>query len=306
MAGSAGQQCALLGGSFAIFVQFFLLCVVLCTLYLKWILEEPRRPRHIWTFDSLKQCIGAGTGHCMNIVMALILSSSSASGNECAWYFMNFTVDTVLGVPLNFVLLKLLERTLLRNSAKTGAYYDLHTKRIDFCAWTSQTVAWTSIVVVCKTILAIPMIKFNHELSDAADRAFKPLEAYPKTQLVFVMIVWPAICNSFQFYVIDNFLKRNIHRSGSSLLSSVHGSAIVAAAASSSSSLTVDSTSDNLVSNEGHDGQENGPNANYDDADLEDSERFNGGWISLLQNLFRTKPKKPAQQNGEQAPLLPA
>lgn len=280
-------------------------------------MEEPRRPRHIWIFDSLKQCVGAGTGHLLNICLALVLSSSS-SGNECAWYFMNFTLDTVLGVPMSLLLLKICERTILRNSAKTGAYYNLQTKRIDFRAWVIQTFSWTAIVVFTKAGIAVPLIEYNHELSDAADEAFRPLEKYPKTQLVFVMIVWPALCNSFQFYVIDNFLKRKVRRV-SSTISGVDGSTVSAGLADieDGPDANVNSNSNGsdsyCVNTSAHSSNGDSTTAmsgtdtscSPDDHEFQEAENYNGGWISLLQGLFRSKPRKSVRQQGEEVPLLP-
>jgi len=201
-------KCKLLGGLFSFFLQVFLVCVVVSTLYFKWTFEEPRRPRKIWIFDSLKQAVAAGTGHLMNIMIAVFFATSQ--GNECAWYCINSTLDTMFGVPLSYIILRVSERTILSDYPRSGAYYSELTHRVHFRIWLGQTVSWTLTVTATKAIIAIPMFLFNVELTEFGNDLFKPLEPYPRFLLVFVMVFWPAVCNSFQFYVIDNFLKRNV------------------------------------------------------------------------------------------------
>jgi len=201
-------HCLLLGGAFALGVQFFLFCVVVSTLLLKWIFEGPlRRPRHIWVFDSLKQGIGASMGHFFNILLAMAISRH-ARANQCAWYWLEFTLDLTLGLPMSYLLLRYSERTIFKDFAKSGAYFDEISKRIDFHVWLFQTFSWVGIVFVVKSSIAIPLFLFNAELSYLADEMFKPIDTQPRVELVFVTIGWPAICNAIQFYIVDNFLQK--------------------------------------------------------------------------------------------------
>lgn len=201
-------RCRLVGGAFAVLVQVFLFSVVVCTLYLKWMFERPRRPRTLWLFDSARQAIGAGTGHILNIVLAMVLSGMVSDANECAWYFLSQSLDTVVGVPVMFLVLRTYERTLGRELPRSGDYYVASAKRIDFATWVRQVVTWVLIVLLTKSLLFLPLIEFNAPLSSAMTGLFKPLDKSPKGSLVFVMVVWPALCNSVQFYVIDGFLKK--------------------------------------------------------------------------------------------------
>ncbi len=199
-------SCTLVNNAFAIFVQLFLACVVVATLYFKWIFEPNPRPRRIWMFDSLKQGIGAGTGHLINVGMAVFLSDVG-EGNECAWYFFNSTSDAVFGVPLSYTLLKLFQRTLFQDGPKHAAYYNDLTMQVNFRVWLKQVICWICVVLTTKTLLAIPFCLLYKDISRLGQAMFSPFGQHPKFVLIFVMLIWPTVCNIIQWWIVSDFLR---------------------------------------------------------------------------------------------------
>jgi len=211
------EDCRLLGGAFALLVQVFLLSVVVITMYVKWIFEAERRTRQIWMFDSLKQGFGAGTGHAMNVLISIVFARSKMKTSlqvnncECVLYFVSQTFDAMVGVPFELFLLHRFQ-ALFPTFPRTGDYVDAVTGDVAVRIWARQTCVWVLIVLVAKSLLAIPVLTFMEPLAAVGESLLDPFLLHPHTLLVFVMIIWPAICNSIQFYVVDNFLKKQSTR----------------------------------------------------------------------------------------------
>ncbi|KAH9056074.1 hypothetical protein Ae201684P_021813 [Aphanomyces euteiches] len=104
-------RCTLLNGAFNDFVQIMLGLIALSVLIFKRYHESPRRPLRIWMFDASKQLIGAGVAHAANLTIAIVLTGLAkgrTDADQCAFYFVNFTMDTTFGVAVNYALLRLL------------------------------------------------------------------------------------------------------------------------------------------------------------------------------------------------------
>mmetsp|Transcript_14417 Transcript_14417/g.2362 ORF Transcript_14417/g.2362 Transcript_14417/m.2362 type:complete len:91 (+) Transcript_14417:138-410(+) len=86
-------------------------------------MEKNRRTWKIWFMDASKQAVGSGMLHVLNLGAAIIIGSNSS--NPCIWYFINFTIDTLLGMVFCFLLLKLLEKCLQNrgNASFKSGYY---------------------------------------------------------------------------------------------------------------------------------------------------------------------------------------
>ncbi|KAJ0396719.1 hypothetical protein P43SY_003720 [Pythium insidiosum] len=98
------EECKLLSGGFATFLQVLLGIIALSVLVVKRYHEVPRRPVTVWAFDASKQMIGAGFAHVANLLIAIMLyqyehghGSASSGVDQCAFYFVNFTMDTTVG-----------------------------------------------------------------------------------------------------------------------------------------------------------------------------------------------------------------
>jgi hypothetical protein len=152
--------------------------------------------------DVSKQGFSAGLLHVLN----LYLSTSAKDVDACVWYFLNFFIDTVVGMGLCYLILHLVERCL-RNSPifnfKSGHYGENN----DVGIWAYQMFIWLSIILLMKLIIWTTMTLFHHPLEYIGEIVLTPFSFNPDVELVTVMIVIPLIVNSAYFWITDNFLK---------------------------------------------------------------------------------------------------
>ena len=99
--------CRVLGGTFGYFIQGLLGVVALIGLFFKFHIEK-HDTTHVarnfteWAFDASKQAIAAAVTHVFNILLAMIMAhikiskDPSVHPDQCAWYFINFCIDTFL------------------------------------------------------------------------------------------------------------------------------------------------------------------------------------------------------------------
>ncbi|KAG3101876.1 hypothetical protein PI125_g14337 [Phytophthora idaei] len=180
------DECKLLSGDFAVLLQVLLGFIAISVLAIKRLREVPRRPLMVWAFDAAKQMVGATFAHVANLLIAIVLysyqeelESDEESVDQCALYFVNFTLDTTLGIFLNYVLLSAVVLLALRfswSSLKTPGDYGTPVR---------------------------PLGAF-------AVLLFKPLDKHPDVELAIVMIACPCLMNALQFWIQDNFLKKDV------------------------------------------------------------------------------------------------
>jgi hypothetical protein len=94
----ATPGCKLLEGIVAQSLQVLLAVAGFTSLLLKKKLEESKtgiiRSYKVWGLDVAKQAASGACAHIMGIVNAKLLDEDSG-GDECSWYFISFTLDTV-------------------------------------------------------------------------------------------------------------------------------------------------------------------------------------------------------------------
>lgn len=201
-------NCQLLGGLFSEGVQVGLGVLAVISLLVKRQLERPRRAWKVWGFDVSKQAAGALFAHLLNLGLAELLSHASAFQDQCAWYFINFFLDTTVGVGLAWVLLKCQEKLAVQCGIavlqKSGDYGQQRSYKI----WIVQLLAWMVIVLISKSILAAVMYGMDRQLSDIGYTLSHPFYGHPKVELVTVMVACPCLMNFLQFWIQDTFLKK--------------------------------------------------------------------------------------------------
>lgn len=217
-------ECEILG-SFGLIIQCLLGLLSFLALVVKRCFENPKRPVIVWLLDTSKQAFSSVLAHCMNMMLAVMLSQSNSADNW-DWYFINISVDVVIGVPLWFIFLKLIEALAMRyeiTMLNTGNYinmdyedellFDLEpTKQtefadINFGIWGVQILVWGIIVIIVKVILFYFQLWFAIILETATFIWIGWLNLYPNIKLLAIMVIVPFILNSFQFWIQDNILK---------------------------------------------------------------------------------------------------
>ncbi|TYZ65138.1 hypothetical protein PybrP1_007454 [[Pythium] brassicae (nom. inval.)] len=210
-------ECKLLSGGFAALMQLMLGVIAFSVLVFKRVHEVPQRPLAVWGFDASKQMVGAGFAHIANLLIAILLYQHQLDAQEvlkgvdqCAFYFVNFTLDTTFGVFLNWVFLEafslLATRFQWTSVMVPGDYGD----PIRIKNWLAQLLSWIVIIFSTKLVIAVFIVALETPLGELAAWAFAPLRPYPRVELALVMIACPVLMNALQFWVQDSFLKKDV------------------------------------------------------------------------------------------------
>lgn len=205
--GASGQHCQLLG-SLALLIQGAMGLLALSSLVIKRYYESPRRPWEIWFFDVSKQVFGALGLHLINLGLSINISepgSPKDTDNPCTWYLINLFLDTTLGVPILWCFLYMIHMTAFRIGI-TDIISGQYGTPPKWSAFAKQAGLYMLGLVCMKTVLcsiitALPWIKdFGEYLLSWATKN-------PELQIVFVMLVFPMIMNTVQYYIIDSIIQ---------------------------------------------------------------------------------------------------
>jgi len=213
MANENEEVCLVYSGedSFTSFVQVLLALFALGSLYIKRINEEPRRKFKTWFLDVSKQGIGAVYAHILNMVIAAIIAENVRGDfeldDQCAWYAINYTVDSTLGLVLSIMFLRALDYAANKRGwthlKDSGVYHGEHA----IIHWISQLTMWIIILSIVKIIICYFMWLCSSFLARVGQWCFAPLQANIRVELLFVMILFPGILNVIYFWIIDSYLK---------------------------------------------------------------------------------------------------
>ena len=204
---------------FTSFVQAMLAAFALASLWVKRLQEKPRRKFLTWFLDVSKQAFGACYAHVLNMIISAIIADNTMGGehkleDECAWYAINYIIDTTLGLVITIVFLDWLEKlavyfdwTSLKNS---GVYVG----REGLMHWAMQLIAWIIILTLVKVIICIIMWLTSTPLAYIGAILFAPLQSNIRFELLFVMIFFPGVLNIIYFWITDSYLKAGGHQKG--------------------------------------------------------------------------------------------
>jgi hypothetical protein len=205
--------CQVLSNNIAIFVQCGLGLCALGGLVLKRIIETPKRVFAVFLRDVSKQIIGSLFAHQLNLLISIQMTSGvdKESSDQCMWYFMNYLVDVLLGVFLNWGLVICLNRMANRYSWKnlqSGEY--IADNRMLNRSYMLQLGSWLGIIMSCKLILwGVILIPLHGPLGGMGGYILKSVSNHPTLELVIVMILVPLFLNLLQFWIQDDFLQRS-------------------------------------------------------------------------------------------------
>eukprot|EP01016_Furgasonia_blochmanni_P021228 TRINITY_DN2351_c0_g1_i2.p2 TRINITY_DN2351_c0_g1~~TRINITY_DN2351_c0_g1_i2.p2 ORF type:complete len:167 (+),score=22.78 TRINITY_DN2351_c0_g1_i2:112-612(+) len=79
---------------------------------------------------------------------------------------------------------------------------------IDYCIWFTQLLLWNFFVFLSKILLLGVQAMFAALLVEMSAHLWSSLDNMPNFKLLIVMVIVPVIMNSFQFWIQDNFLKK--------------------------------------------------------------------------------------------------
>ncbi|RHY52939.1 hypothetical protein DYB34_008417 [Aphanomyces astaci] len=179
------ERCTLLNGTFNNLIQVMLGLIALSVLIFKRYHERPP--------------------HAANLAIAITLSGlakGQTGADQCAFYFVNFTLDTTFGVAVNYLLLKALVYFAVKYNVTALQVPGDYGHPIQVRVWAIQLVTW--LVIICSTKILIGAVIFGLEtpLGDVAAWLFSPFGDLPKVELVIVMVACPVLMNGLQFWVL--------------------------------------------------------------------------------------------------------
>jgi len=190
-----------------------LFAFVVIGLIIKKTRERSNRTWPDFILDSSKQMIGASWLHLLNILFSFALHSLGG-GDECTWYWLHITLDTTLGVYVNYQLHKLIYKIIIpkwcspRMAAnfKSGDYGS--PGNIHWGKYFRQLFVWLFIVSVMKCTMVLIMIVAHIPLIAIASGILSPFDYNPQFKLIIVMVFTPLLMNTVQFWITDSFTKK--------------------------------------------------------------------------------------------------
>jgi len=212
-------ECLVLPGIGGVAVQCLLLACCVGVFVFKRKKEEKRlgpeaRSKEEFTLDASKQFASAAWLHCMNLGFASALNTLMAGGDECGWYWINIMVDTTLGTAVAYVLLLIANAFLKKKLTPAAAEefrsgeYKADDGYISMKRYMKQLCLWLVVVSFMKVLMVLFMFLFSGPLMGIAGFVLAPFLSEPWLKLLVVMIAFPLVMDSFQIWMVDNFIKK--------------------------------------------------------------------------------------------------
>ena len=175
--------------------------------------ERSGRTWFEFILDSSKQMAGASWLHFLNIAFSFALHH--LGGDECSWYWIHITMDTTLGVFVNYQLHKLIYKVIVpklcspavQANFKSGDY-GLASGKVQWGKYFRQLFIWIFIVSVMKSTMVLIMVMAHIPLIGLALFVLSPFKYNPDIKLIVVMVFTPLVMNTVQFWITDSFTKR--------------------------------------------------------------------------------------------------
>jgi hypothetical protein len=157
--------------------------------------------------------VGASWLHVLNIVFSFALHH--LGGDECSWYWIHITVDTTLGVFVNYQLHRLIYKVIVPKwcsptmaaNFKSGDY-GLAGGKVHWGKYFRQLFVWLFIVSVMKCTMVLIMLVGHVVLIAIATWTLSPFRKNPELKLMVVMVLTPLVMNLVQFWITDSFTRK--------------------------------------------------------------------------------------------------
>ncbi|KAJ1921560.1 hypothetical protein H4219_000597 [Mycoemilia scoparia] len=204
--------CAL-AGNFSILVQVGIGLLALASLVVKRHFERPKRTWFIWSLDVGKQVCGGSVMHMCNLIAAAITGSHSKRGTDpCVWYFLHLFLDTTVGVFILYGYLSIIGRITKRygiTDLQSGEYGNPPSIK----KWFKQTAIFTGCLLLMKgtVVIAISIIPFLFTLGDWIMAPVRSTGSQ-EFEIIFVMAIAPLVLNIFEFCIVDQVIKKRLHK----------------------------------------------------------------------------------------------
>ncbi|KAG5518242.1 hypothetical protein PMAC_003038 [Pneumocystis sp. 'macacae'] len=155
-------------------------------------------------FDVSKQVIGAGVIHTLNVLISDIIGFNEKEkgfSNPCVWYLLNILTDTTVGIPILWLMLRIIGKVcnFMGCIGTKSGDYDGDPPRI---TWFIYIIGLISMKILIIPILKIPI------LDNTANWLLSWTISQEKLQIFFTMFFIPLIMNILQYWVIDTIIAK--------------------------------------------------------------------------------------------------
>jgi len=232
------EQCILIGNTFANIMQFLVATVAIIVLFIHKIFIEDNifhlksrviscitkkpypkynsgRPWSQWILDNTKQGLSSSLAHIYATYVAVLFSHGSDAGDPCAWFLIQFLIDTALGVFISFGLSKLsifvigeINQPFKMRWLTIGNYNTLDAK-YKYKIWLLQLLHWVICSLLARVFCSVFLLISLPLWQSFAYQFSMPWEHHRNAELVFVVLGMPIIMNSVQFLLTNWYLRWN-------------------------------------------------------------------------------------------------
>lgn len=147
----------------------------------------------------------------MNMVIAAVIAGNVRGErdlqDQCAWYAINYLIDTSFGLLLSILFLKALDYVANQNDWVSLKHSGVYHGTDGMLHWVHQLFAWLGILTLVKIILLYFMWLTSGLLAVIGEILFTPLQGNIRFELLFVMIFFPGLLNVIYFWIADSYLK---------------------------------------------------------------------------------------------------
>lgn len=174
---------------------------------------KPGRPWKLWLMDNTKQGLSSSIAHIYATYIAVLFSHGTNDGDPCAWFLIQFLIDTALGVFLSFGLSKLsifligeCNQPLAKRWLTVGNYYTMSHRQIYFI-WGVQVFHWLVFSLLARLICSLILLATLPIWNSVAFAFSQPWQHNRHAELVFVVLGMPILMNSVQFLLTNWYLR---------------------------------------------------------------------------------------------------
>jgi hypothetical protein len=155
----------------------------------------------------------------LNLFLSVIMEdikTNETKKDECVWYFLNFFLDTSIGILICYGLMKIANYIVEKKDIsflKSGFYFEVKYKKgkprykLKMMMYFSQLIVWEIIIIINKVIMLGLNLVFESVFIKVGYFILFIFMINENLELIMVMIVFPVIFNSIQFWIFDEILK---------------------------------------------------------------------------------------------------
>jgi hypothetical protein len=155
----------------------------------------------------------------LNLFLSVIMEdikTNETKKDECVWYFLNFFLDTSIGILICYGLMKIANYIVEKKDIsflKSGFYFEVKYKKgkprykLKMMMYFSQLLLWEFIIILNKILMFILNFICQSLFFEIGSYILSPFASNKRIKLIMVMVIFPVIFNAIQFWVFDELLK---------------------------------------------------------------------------------------------------